>query len=101
PTMTARITNWIGTSSLNQRFSMTRDFPQVRIPGANAATGFYAGGDSPRHNAPPCPRGQNSRRCPCSSNTFASPNAIEYRQEFSSEKIHWMVMFGGYEQKID
>lgn len=33
-------------------------------------------------------------------NKFTTPDTIEYRIEFSQDKIHWIVMAKGYEQKI-
>ena len=33
-------------------------------------------------------------------NTWSSPRTIEYRQEFSADKIHWTVMGKGTEHKI-
>ncbi|MGH8378473.1 MAG: hypothetical protein ACRER7_05915, partial [Gammaproteobacteria bacterium] len=33
-------------------------------------------------------------------NVFMTPNTIEYRQEFSTDKVHWTVMAKGHEVKI-
>ena len=33
-------------------------------------------------------------------NVFTTPTTIEYRQEFSADKIHWTVMAKGYEAKV-
>ena len=33
-------------------------------------------------------------------NVFASPDRIEYRQEFSKDKVHWIVMARGTEARI-
>lgn len=33
-------------------------------------------------------------------NTWSSPRTIEFRQEFSSDQIHWTVMARGHEAKI-
>lgn len=33
-------------------------------------------------------------------NTWSSPSTIEYRQEFSADKIHWMLMAKGREVKV-
>ncbi len=33
-------------------------------------------------------------------NTWSSPNTIEYRQEFSDDKLHWTVSARGHETKL-
>ncbi|MGH8362503.1 MAG: hypothetical protein ACRESQ_04025 [Gammaproteobacteria bacterium] len=33
-------------------------------------------------------------------NVFMTPNTIEYRQEFSTDKVHWTVMAKGHELKV-
>ena len=33
-------------------------------------------------------------------NTWSSPRTIEYRQEYSADKIHWSMMAKGYEVKV-
>jgi hypothetical protein len=34
-------------------------------------------------------------------NTFTAPGAIEYRQEFSEDKVHWTVTAKGVEHKVE
>ena len=34
-------------------------------------------------------------------NVFTAPGAIEYRQEFSEDQVHWTVMAKGLERKTD
>jgi hypothetical protein len=34
-------------------------------------------------------------------NVFTAPGSIEYRQEFSIEKLHWPVMAKGRDRKAD
>jgi len=33
-------------------------------------------------------------------NVFAAPDRIEYRQEFSEDKVNWTVMAKGVETKL-
>jgi hypothetical protein len=34
-------------------------------------------------------------------NVFTTPGSIEYRQEFSDDKVHWTVTAKGLEHKLE